>query len=175
MCGITNALPGCYQSALAHPGLALRVNADRCDQEIFLLKAYEGEVVTLQDCMNTWLGTLEHFGIKRALNPREELEIARNVQKYGAEYVELALYGARWEPKTETFDPKNFVSLRRVFGRDKQGFDLIDRFVNLGAPKRQHENHERARMESQSTAEGVERTDPARVREILAGAFRWLK
>lgn len=66
----------------------------------------------------------------------EELEITRALQSQGFEIVELALFGARHEEKTQSFDPGKHVSIRRVLGKDAQGQSRIDKFANLGAQKR---------------------------------------
>jgi hypothetical protein len=122
----------------------------------------------IQECVDSWKKTLETLGIRRSINIREEMEIGRAVQKWGAEFVELALFGARHEPKTEHFDPRNFVSLRRIFGKDKQGHDLIDRFANLGSQKRRPIPSVQVKP---VIPEENYTTDPARIKELLGKAF----
>lgn len=83
-----------------------------------------------QECVRTWHETLDHFRCgrpKRTLIPGEDLLIGRAIQRWGYKPVELALYGARFEPKDERFDPSKFVRLKRYL--DPENFD---RFVNLG-------------------------------------------
>lgn len=122
----------------------------------------------IQSCVETWRVTLRSFGITRSLNPREEHEIGRAIQRWGVEMVELALFGARLEPKTEHFDPANYVCLRRVFGKDKHGSDLIENHANRGSKKRRNEVPAKAEDPKEETYV----TDPNRVREILKKAFK---
>lgn len=81
-------------------------------------------------CTETWHETLDHFRCgrpNRTLIPGEDVQIARAIQRWGAKPVELALFGARFEPKDDRFDPSKFVRLKRYL--DPEHFD---RFVNLG-------------------------------------------
>lgn len=75
----------------------------------------------------TWKGTLRHFGMGRTLLPIEQVQIARAIQAYGAKAVSLALLGARSEPRSESFNPANFLSLTRIFEHKN-----FQRFLNLG-------------------------------------------
>lgn len=85
--------------------------------------------ISLNQAIQTWLGTLKHFGIDRGIAPNEDIFLLRKIEKCGLEEVELALLGARYEPKTPTFDPKSFVSLKRIFGNEK---DMFQKNVNRG-------------------------------------------
>ncbi len=82
---------------------------------------------SLSVCSRTWIETLGHFKIQRPLNASEETEIIRAIQRWSVEYVDTALYGARFEPKNKDFDPKDHISLGRVLNKDR-----IEKFVNLG-------------------------------------------
>lgn len=84
----------------------------------------------LDKLRETWLGTLRHFGHDRNLLASEEEAIARGVMAYGSEAVDLALYGARHEPKFEGFEPKEWVSISRVFGKDKYGRSRFEQCLN---------------------------------------------
>lgn len=122
---------------------------------------------TVRACCDTWIGTLEHFKIPRPLSPTEQFEIARAIQKWGAEFVDLALYGARFEPRFDGFKPEEHVSLARIFEKDKAGKFRFDKFVNWGAKRRQAEKRAPA-VAPQQVAEVEEPTvDPAEVRAIL--------
>lgn len=86
----------------------------------------------IEDCVLAWKQTLEKFGHKRPVAEDERQMIGRYIQRKGAENVRLALIGARYEPKTETFDPKKYVSLDRIFLKRKDGKDPFLVFVNWG-------------------------------------------
>lgn len=81
-----------------------------------------------------WKTTLKHFKAERELIPGEDLEIARAASRYGAENVRLALVGARFEEKTETFDPGKNLKLQRILGRQQ-----FDKLVTLGAQNKPQE------------------------------------
>lgn len=87
----------------------------------------------LEALFSTWLGTLKHFKIERSLSESEKLEIARATQRHGTEITDLALYGARYEAKTDNFDPRQHVSIQRVLKPDRNGVSRLDKFANLGA------------------------------------------
>lgn len=91
---------------------------------------------SIDSCKRTWIETLTFFGVPRTLMATEELEIGRAILKYGAENVQLALAGARFEPKTEGFDPKKYISIGRILTRDKDGKERIDRFISYGIEAR---------------------------------------
>lgn len=126
--------------------------------------------MNLQDCMKTWRGTLEHFGISRGVSQWEETQIARAERIYGAELVELALFGARFEKKTDKFDPKDYLSLARILEKDRQGVARIDLYANAGDRKRKSLQPSTPQEPEIPTEQ--KRTDPARVREIIANVFK---
>lgn len=79
------------------------------------------------ECLSVWAETLTHFGIARDTK-RDEVQIARLIQAHGIEATKAALRGARFEAKTDSFDPKRHVSIFRVSKPAN-----FDKFVNLGA------------------------------------------
>jgi hypothetical protein len=81
-------------------------------------------------CMNEWKATLTHFQINRPLGERDQVSIMRGVQTYGADWVKFALIGARKQEASNSFDPKNYVSLANYLHKDK-----IERLVNIGSGK----------------------------------------
>lgn len=127
----------------------------------------------LARCKTAWLKTLEHFGISRGLMGTEETEIARAIQKHGAESVELALYGAAFEPKTDKFDPQDHVSIARVLRPNARGETRIDKYVNWGSKQRMKEKRKTENWRDVArTVDVIEEwheQDPERVREIIRG------
>lgn len=102
----------------------------------------------------------------------------RAIQKHGAESVELALFGASFEPKTEKYNPQDYVKISRILRPDAKGEERIDRFVNLGSQARaKQENQKKATarlIEMRTAAQGVApdewaEQDPDKVREIIRG------
>jgi hypothetical protein len=87
------------------------------------------QVDVLELCYAAWLETLAYYKAQRPqLAPAEQLEIARAVQRQGsAKAVLYALRGARYEPKSESYDPGKFLKINRVL--DPEHFN---RFMNLG-------------------------------------------
>jgi hypothetical protein len=82
------------------------------------------------ECLEEWKATLKHFEIERSLGERDQLEIARAIQRDGPEWVKLAFQGARKQKAEKNFDPKQFVSLR-IYLDPKR----IERLVNIGSGK----------------------------------------
>jgi hypothetical protein len=88
----------------------------------------------IEACKETWKQTLKAFQVKRNPSAEEETQITRSIQSQGFEYTNLTLLGARFETKTENYDPKKNVSITRVlFGRNKQGIPFHEKLSNLGA------------------------------------------
>lgn len=52
----------------------------------------------------------------------------RAITQHGVESVQLALYGVRFEKGGSTYDPRQHISLERIFNKKNFG-----RMVNLGA------------------------------------------
>jgi len=83
-----------------------------------------------------WGETLKHFGCSS--NPLlDRYEIVRCAKRHGVEATKLALIGARFEPKSDRYDPAKFLSVKRVLG-PKQ----FDRMRNLGSQVRSGEDEE---------------------------------
>lgn len=80
-------------------------------------------------CYQAWLETLAFYKAGRAkLLPAEQLEIVRTTQRQGnATAVLYALRGARYEPKTEKFNPADFLKINRILAPEQ-----FNRFMNLG-------------------------------------------
>lgn len=87
------------------------------------------ESLDLEGCYQAWLDTLSHFKAgRRNLLAEEQTQIVRAVQRCGSDSaVKFALIGARYEPKTEKFDPAHFLKLSRILGPEH-----FNRFINLG-------------------------------------------
>lgn len=81
----------------------------------------------IAQCAEIWGETLTVFGINKEPSS-DQFEIARLLQTHGFTNTKLALLGVRFEAKTEKFDPKQHVSIRRL-----RKPDLFEKFVNLGA------------------------------------------
>lgn len=81
----------------------------------------------IHECEEVWKETLRKFKTGRSLLPDEQTQIGRAIQRYGKKAVILALEGARHEKKSESFDPSQFATLKRVL--DEKNFT---RFLNLG-------------------------------------------
>ena len=97
----------------------------------------------LEALFKTWQATLRHFKIERSLSEQEKLEIARAAQRHGAEIVDLALQGARYEAKSDGFDPSQHVSIQRVLKPDRNGMSKLDKFANLGSANQSANKPER--------------------------------
>lgn len=121
----------------------------------------------LGSCCKTWIETLAHFKIQRPLNPTEQEQIGRAIQRWGAEFVDLSLYGARYEPCHEGFNPKDHVSLGRIFEKDKFGKYRIDKFVNWASQRKAKQT---LTVQPAETEENEPPPDPDKVRAILAAA-----
>lgn len=89
----------------------------------------------LERCKEAWRETLRHFKAGRTLLVTEEVTLGRAIQRWGAKAVELAIVGARHEPKTQEFDPGKNFSLSRilpVFDKAEIRDKKFERFLNLG-------------------------------------------
>lgn len=122
-------------------------------------------------CCNTWRETLAAFKQERGLTQCEEIEIARAIQKNGAEFVDLALYGARHEPSVNNWHAKDHVDITRVLLPDRDGKERIQKFVGYGAKHRQAEAEAEAKKlaDAENAKEFEEAaTDPAVISKALA-------
>lgn len=126
-------------------------------------------------CKQMWLETLKFFGQERPILRIEEEMIARAIQKESVEAVLLALFGARYEPRSERFDPASHVDLARVLTPDFSGKPRIQKFVGYGSRARASMDRENQARESREalpqdltpSEEGI-----AKVRDILSRVSR---
>jgi hypothetical protein len=97
----------------------------------------------IAEAIEEWGITLKHFGIDRKISAHDQTQLARAIQAHGIEAVRLAIRGARYESASENFNPKQHLSLARIFGRDRQGNLRVEKFINLGAQNkpRSRETH----------------------------------
>lgn len=99
-----------------------KVNSSLKEEHDARLKVTSAEI---SECVQAWGHTLRSFGVPK--DPRfDEVSIARLVMKHGFEPSRMALLGAADEKPTETFNPKDHVSVARV---EKH----FQKFTNLGA------------------------------------------
>lgn len=126
------------------------------------------------ECRQTWLEALAAFGQPReTLLAAEELAIARAIMENGADTVQLALYGARFEPEHEGWKPKDHVDLMRVLTSDKQGRPRIQKFVGYGTQSRVKEaarKEREAEMKRQREEPDIPDdtpADPGRVKDFM--------
>lgn len=79
-------------------------------------------------CVEAWGNTLKHFKINRPVLPHESMKIAQLMKQYGHIATIYALVGMRFEKKTDSYDPANFLAIARCF--DSKLFEV---FVNLAS------------------------------------------
>lgn len=90
----------------------------------------------IQALSQTWKETLEHFGHSRNLSAKEQRLIALVLVDESAELVDQALFGARFEPRTEKFDPGKAPDIVRVVGdRDFKKPSQVAKFAGYGKGK----------------------------------------
>lgn len=122
----------------------------------------------MKKCIEAWKETLRSFGVVRNINLMEETAIARAIKQYGSEFVELALFGARFEKQTKDFNPRDHLSIGRILTR-KDGVERIDKFANLGSAQRQIVKTElEAKQKRELPPREEETTCPENVRAILS-------
>lgn len=130
-------------------------------------------------CKATWQATLRSMGVPvDVLFEHEEIMIARAIGRegWGADFVEMALFGSRFEPKTKDFNPADYICLRRVLGQDKSGGWRADYYVNLGRKERARAAVKDLRQaEAAKQAEDDTPCDPERVRQMIGSVIRSLK
>lgn len=139
----------------------------------------------VEACKRTWLETVGILGQPRKngnLSPGEDRMIWTAIEINGAELVDLALYGARYEPAREGFNPRENVDIGRVLTKDRDGKERIQKFIGYGSGARA-KAEERAIREAdfQRQKEAlsvspfedfVEHADPSRVRELAAQSLK---
>lgn len=91
----------------------------------------EIETSHLSICVCSWEGTLTYFGIDRPSLPYEHMTISRLIREYDYKSVAYALTGMRYEAKTPTFNPKDYIAIRRL-----DDPKLFERFVNLASQRK---------------------------------------
>jgi hypothetical protein len=124
---IAPALPGRVDvppsplSLAPSPALALSKNKENTPPPT------AGGVQGLTECIGEHEATLKHFGISKTALLADHGSIARAIQRFGFERVRAALVGARFEEKTERFNPAKHYSLARILDHRK-----LEKFENLG-------------------------------------------
>jgi hypothetical protein len=86
--------------------------------------------VDIDACFEEYKKTVIHFQIERMPGEPQRIEIARGIQRFGAETVRFAFIGARMQKKTPTYDPAQFVSVQSYL---KPG--RVEQLANLGSGK----------------------------------------
>lgn len=124
--------------------------------------------LSIVDCCLTWKDTLSFFRINREILPHEQTDIARAIQRYGAQAVDSALYGARKEAKADGYDPASHISIKRVLDPSK-----FDKFLNLGmaakfVPQIRPEV-QRAKEQLEAEVDDAPHADPAKVAQLMRG------
>ena len=124
------------------------------------------QAAVLEAC-ETWEKTLTYFKQPRVITIRERMTIERAILREGVGPVLHALLGARFEPKNESFDPADHVSLDRVLLHKN-----FLRFVGLGARQEARaQRRELAPVAVQNDEPGAP-ADPERVRALMG---KWAK
>lgn len=82
----------------------------------------------IKECAETWKESLAYLHCERPVTVSEETAIVRAIQSQGLETVRLALFGFRYEPKKDGYDPSDYAFAERVLDPAK-----ISRFVSLAA------------------------------------------
>jgi hypothetical protein len=115
-------------------------------------------------CEKVWKETLEHFGIYRPVLPFEKMKISRLIKQYDYVSVIYALTGARFEAKTENFNPANHVGLSRI-----EQAHIFEKFVNLAAQKKKKIDPVQATAVEVSTDDLVDRR--ADIAKLIGGCL----
>ncbi len=84
----------------------------------------------LAECIGELQATYDHFRIARQAKC-DEVDLARGIRMHSFEKLRLAIIGARYEPKTERFDPARGFNLARLLNPAKR--EIFDKCVSLGA------------------------------------------
>lgn len=111
-------------------------------------------------CSKTWIETLRSMGIERGILPSEQIEILKAIKNHPLETVDLALYGARWEPEGVAYQPASFASVGRIFGKDKKGQSNLPKFLNWAELGRKKEAEQQNKPKLK-TIEDLEREEAA--------------
>jgi hypothetical protein len=127
----------------------------------------------LRACCETWEKTLDHLGAPRKCLAVEQTMIARAIREHGAEAVDLALYGAAFEPSVDTWHPKDHLDLARVLTKDKEGKPRIQRFVGFAVKERAKSQTKAVQEEAKKFQERLDQADVPSPEEVsrLLGRF----
>lgn len=93
----------------------------------------------LKSLKQTWEETKKQLlGEESKCDGSEEFQILRAIRELGADQTEKILFGARFEAKTETWDPADNVSITRVlFGKaSKSGVPIREKLASLASKNR---------------------------------------
>lgn len=126
-------------------------------------------------CKAAWIGTLREFDQERNLIQAEELLIFEAIKLHGGEAVELALFGAAFEPSFDGWNPAEQVDIARVLLPErKPGVPpkpRIQKFVGWGAKERarrlQAEAAAREKEAAAAALNGTQAVDPEAAAEAL--------
>lgn len=96
----------------------------------------------VEKCGKAWIESLRSLGIqnREGIRSDEEIEIFRAIRAHGEETVYLALVGARYQKKTEKWDPKDYPSIVRIIAKDKTGVCKISQFADLALARQKPVN-----------------------------------
>lgn len=132
-------------------------------------ESFPVEAAAINACVITWTKSLRALGIERKVEEFERRKIGLAIQRFGAEAVELALFGARHEPPVGDFKPKDYASLKRIFEPSGKNNKIrFDEYLNWGSKARTEEAAKARKQESPLAAPGTaQRTDPSKVTELL--------
>jgi hypothetical protein len=98
---------------------------DRLPRESKITKEFTEQITQLKAI---WLETIQSFNSSvKTLPLQTDIELGRLVQINGYEQTRLALLGARFEERTENFDPSKNLNIRRFFKQN-----IFEKFVILG-------------------------------------------
>jgi len=98
---------------------------DKLPRESKITKEFTEQITQLKAI---WLETIQSFNSSvKTLPLQTDIELGRLVQINGYEQTRLALLGARFEERTENFDPSKNLNIRRFFKQN-----IFEKFVILG-------------------------------------------
>lgn len=84
----------------------------------------------LDQLLGVWIETLRFHKKSRGVVGGEDKTLLIQMRAHGFETVKLALIGARYEPAHDGFDPRKYVDLGRIFGKDKNGSPRLPKYVS---------------------------------------------
>lgn len=132
----------------------------------------------LTACVETWNATLAAMKLPRKATEHEKQVIFRAVKNAhafgGIEQIDLALYGARHEPKSEDYDPKDYADAARVLEPNKKGKSLFTKFIGWGSTGRAQAQAKKEKPAALKPVEG-EAPNPEVVRQLIGQWSRGVK